>query len=178
MITCWNWAAACRAGRHSCGGAAARPAEGRAGWPASASWVVRLRGVAGLACAAGTCSRGGRRGAGRGCARPARRTVGALRRTGCASCYLQPANHTTRTCRPAHVTLGIAGNPRYDIILAPGCVPPGHLLPRKYHPRKIIIVHRLFLIYCSLQLTIAGLSSRVVSASDCGVRGSRFESRR
>jgi len=26
--------------------------------------------------------------------------------------------------------------------------------------------------------TIAGLSSRVVSASDCGVRGSRFESRR
>ena len=25
---------------------------------------------------------------------------------------------------------------------------------------------------------VAGLSSRVVSASDCGVRGSRFESRR
>ena len=35
--------------------------------------------------------------------------------------------------------------------------------------------------YSSIALlvrVIAGLSSRVVSASDCGVRGSRFESRR
>jgi len=45
---------------------------------------------------------------------------------------------------------------------------------------QAVIIYMHILVYCIVVYctSVAGLSSRVVSASDCGVRGSRFESRR
>jgi len=49
---------------------------------------------------------------------------------------------------------------------------------RRYTNLFIIIIIIIILPIACYTCAIAGLSGRMVSASDCGVRGSRFESRR